>query len=181
MLYVWCECNTCIGVSISQFDWNIHNSWRTAAYEPDDYASSPVVLWGNFSYPNSNNRKKILPPHFTPILGLLSIFQHKQDVFGFIHINSYPNTFSGVGVGVWPYPSTVGDRWGLTTPLCTATHHDWEQKEAPRIAANSKEVQFIQVKRKVIPVGKRWAHKRSRNQKLLVGALELLQSPKECD
>ena len=27
-------------------------------------------------------------------------------------------TFSlGVGVGVWPYPNAVGDRWGLTTPL----------------------------------------------------------------
>ena len=51
-----------------------------------------VVLWGNFSYPNSINWKDFYP-HFAPILGMLSIFQHKQDVFGGICINCYPSVF----------------------------------------------------------------------------------------
>ena len=40
-----------------------------------------------FHTPTLTIGKKFPHPHFTPILGLLSIYQHKQDVFGWIYIN----------------------------------------------------------------------------------------------
>ena len=52
-------------------------------------------------------------PHFTPILGLLSIYQHKQDVFGWICINSYPNTFLRRWGGCLALPQR---RWGPLGP-----------------------------------------------------------------
>ena len=78
-----------------------------------------VVLLGNFSYPNSNWEKKFYP-YFTPILRLLPIYQGKQDFLGWICINtcSYPNTFLRRWGGCLAFPNAVGDRWGLTTPLC---------------------------------------------------------------
>ena len=35
---------------------------------------------------------------------------------GYVQIVT-PTLSLGVGVGFWPYPNAVGDRWGLTTPL----------------------------------------------------------------
>ena len=70
-----------------------------------------VVLWGNFSYPDSNNWKK----NSTPIL------PRSWACSQFISINrTFLDGFvSIVGVGLWPYPNDAGDRWGLTTPLTT--------------------------------------------------------------
>ena len=91
-----------------------------------------MVLWGNFSYPNSNNWKKFYS-HFTRILcntvgrrklrsnpscAQLTQWNHELTKLMLISIGNLTPTFSlGVGVGVWPYPNAVGDCWGLTTPL----------------------------------------------------------------
>ena len=99
-----------------------------------------MVLWGNFSYSNSNNWKKFYR-HFTQILcntvgrrklrsnpscAQLTQWNHELTKLMLISIGNLTSTlFLGVGVGVWPYPNPVGDCWGLTTPLpsCLMTYH----------------------------------------------------------
>ena len=67
---------------------------------------SPIILCG------------VTPIWSLVICSKVSIYQHQQDVFGWICINSYPIVFLRCWVGVWPYPTAIGDRLGLTTPLC---------------------------------------------------------------
>ena len=68
--------------------------------------------------PNSNNLKRILPPFYLDRVqysGPQETNQHKQDVFGWICINSYPNVFLRHWGGCVAVTLCVVDRWGLTT------------------------------------------------------------------
>ena len=83
----------------------------------------PVVLWGNFSYPNSRDIGKdstaSLPRSCAIQIGLLSIYQHKRDAFGWICINRYPNVFLRRWGGCLVIPQR---RWGPLGPHTTTVY-----------------------------------------------------------
>ena len=108
-----------------------HLHWmRTALYYTCIHAVQ-VVLWGNFSYPNSRHWKKnsttSLRRSCAIQMGLLSIYQHKQDAFRWICINSYPNVFLRRWGGCLAVPQR---RWGPLGPHNT-TGLNWSKIAKP--------------------------------------------------
>ena len=80
---------------VLQFQYQViktNQSTQYRGYKTENYSQwcceeifhTPTLTIGNQFYP-------ILPASCAIQMGLLSIYQHKQDVFGWICITSYPN------------------------------------------------------------------------------------------
>ena len=82
-----------------------------------------VVLWGNFSYPNSNHWKKILPPFYPELVQYRWAALNLSTLTGRFWmdiINSYPNVFLRRWGGCLAIPQR---RWGPLGPHNTTEPH----------------------------------------------------------